>query len=601
MKVLSVYWSLCSGAALFDSDRIVAATHEERFTRRKNDQSFPAKSIDYCLREAGVVADDLDGVCLPGFVVGFDDIITGKYSHWTVDDYVREQREIWLPYFNGTSSERKPLLQVFPAKLTDTYPGADYWNEMCRKPAAQRASEYNLDRERIVASYLGIERTRVRRLDHHECHASYAYYAAPFREQPVLALTIDGWGDHLNATIGVVDELGRYTRVFGTEACGIGRLYRYMTLLLGMRPNEHEYKLMGLAPYGKHAHAQRALELFRSTLRVDGLDFVYDTKPDDSYFWFRDRLEGVRFDNLAYAVQTYVEELLCAWVANAVERFGISTVVISGGVAMNVKAMGKIAELPSVERLFVPGSGGDESLAIGAAYSLAERLTAERGHTWNARNVRSLPNLYLGPAPERAQEHALAADVNRSKVTVTADPSADRIARLLSEGKVVARCVGRMEFGQRALGNRSILADPALPSMRQKINEQIKNRDFWMPFAPLVMDRYAGEYLNNPKHLATPHMSIGLPTTAIGRRAMDAACHPADGSARPQILARDDNPELYALLVAFEMLTGRGALLNTSFNLHGFPIVNTVAEAYDVFMRSGLDCLLLSGYLFEKR
>ena len=179
-------------------------------------------------------------------------------------------------------------------------------------------------------------------------------------------------------------------------------------------------------------------------------------------------------------------------------------------------------------------------------------------------------------------------------------PSHEETAKLLAEGMVIARCAGRMEFGARALGNRSILADPRELRVKDKINAMIKNRDFWMPFAPIVLDRYVDRYLINPKGLQSPHMTIGFETTEEGFDAMIAACHPADKTARPQILTKDVNPEVYALIEAFEEITGCGAVLNTSFNLHGFPIVNTPAEALDVFTRSGLDGLLLAKYLILK-
>ena len=407
--------------------------------------------------------------------------------------------------------------------------------------------------------------------------------------------------DFKNATIGEFDETGKYTEHYATDQCGIGRIYRYMTLLLGMKPNEHEFKVMGLAPYGKERYAQKALDIFRSTLYVDGIEFKWKNKPTDSYFWFKERLEGVRFDNLAFALQLWVEELLLEWVKNAVSKYGISKVVMSGGVAMNIKAMGKIAELDCVQDLFIGGSASDESLAIGSAICLAEDMTNEKNKLWNSNKVDSLSHLFLGPEASDSDEMEvieIAKDI--STFSVTKMPSNNLIANLLRDGKVIARCVGRMEFGQRSLGNRSILADPINLSVKDKINSMIKSRDFWMPFAPIVLDRYVDRYLINPKGLRSPHMTIGFNTTEEGFNAMIAACHPADQSARPQILVKEENPTLYELIEEFEKLTGRGAILNTSFNLHGYPIVNTPQDAYDIFNRSGLDGLLLNNYLILK-
>jgi len=453
----------------------------------------------------------------------------------------------------------------------------------------------------MVADYLGISENKVRCIEHHRCHAAYSYYASPFRGEPVLALTIDGSGDGLNATIGSFDAKGLYTRHYETSECNIGRIYRYMTLLLGMKPNEHEYKVMGLAPYGKAQHARKALDLFRSTLFVDGTEFKWHEKPTDSYFWFKERLEGVRFDNIAFALQTWVEDLLAEWVRNAVVKFGIDKVVIAGGVAMNIKAMGKVASLPEVKALFIGGSASDESMAISAGICMAEDLTRESGAPWDSGSVSSLPNLYFGPEATREEEQVVVDRLDFSKYQVMDLPSAEQIALLLHQGKVIARCAGRMEFGQRSLGNRSILADPSDLRVKGKINEAIKSRDFWMPFAPVIMDKYIERYIINPKHIESPHMTIGFDTTSEGYDAMIAACHPADRTARPQILHKDANPELYHILEAFEQLTGRGALLNTSFNLHGYPIVNTPAEAVSVLATSGLDGLILNQFLILKK
>jgi carbamoyltransferase len=188
-----------------------------------------------------------------------------------------------------------------------------------------------------------------------------------------------------------------------------------------------------------------------------------------------------------------------------------------------------------------------------------------------------------------------------TRYDVEKNPTPDRIAALLQEGKILARCAGRMEFGQRALGNRSILADPGNLVVKERINAAIKSRDFWMPFAPVVLDSYADRYLINPKKLESPHMTLGFETTPEGYAAMIAACHPADRTARAQILRRETNPVLYSILEAFERKTERGALLNTSFNLHGHPIVNTPAEAVFVLENSGLDGLVMNHYLILKK
>lgn len=598
MNILSLYLNLPSSASIFVDGKVVAATHEERFTRLKNDEVFPENAIRYCLDQAGIAPSDLDAVAIASFIAPFDDLAVRR-SQWTTEDYLKEQHQRWRPYLIDKNATLPSLIELFNDRLTlDMYP-ADYWKKNCNDP--DRNQKYAKDREQIVADFLKISATKVRRIEHHRCHAAYSYYASSWRGEKVLALTIDGLGDNLNATIGIFDETGRYERVFETSDANIGRIYRYMTLLLGMKPNEHEFKVMGLAPYGKAKHAQKALDVFKSTLYVDGIEFKWKEKPTDSYFWFKERLEGVRFDNIAFALQAWVEDLLTEWVRNAVIKFGIGKVVIAGGVAMNIKAMGKIAALPEVEDLFIGGSASDESMAISAGICLAEDLTREAGKQWDSRNVSSLPHLYLGPCATHEQEEAVVAGLDSLRYQTSLSPSPRQIAELLYDGKILARCAGRMEFGQRSLGNRSILADPSDLRVKEKINAAIKSRDFWMPFAPVMMDKYVHRYLLNPKNLESPHMTIGFDTTTEGYEAMIAACHPADRTARPQILHRDANPPLYDILEAFEALTGRGALMNTSFNLHGHPIVNTPAEALFVLENSELDGLILNNYLILKK
>jgi carbamoyltransferase len=598
MNILSLYLNLPSSAALYADGKVVAATHEERFTRLKNDEVFPESAIGYCLDQGGIAPAELDAVAIASFIAPFDDLVVRR-SQWTTEDYLKEQLLRWRPYFVDKNATLPSLTELFGEHLTlDMYP-ASYWKENLNAP--DRNQKYAQDREQMVADFLKIPAEKVRRIEHHRCHAAYSYYASPWRGEKVLALTIDGLGDNLNATIGVFDEAGKYTRAFETNEANIGRIYRYMTLLLGMKPNEHEFKVMGLAPYGKAKHAQKALDVFKSTLYVDGIEFKWREKPTDSYFWFRERLEGVRFDNIAFALQAWVEDLLTEWVQNAVAKFGIGKVVIAGGVAMNIKAMGKIAGLPGVENLFIGGSASDESMAVSAGICLAEDLAREAGKPWDSRNVASLPHLYLGPSATQGQEAEVIAALDPSKYQASRSPTPTQIAELLRDGKILARCAGRMEFGQRSLGNRSILADPSDLRVKEKINAAVKSRDFWMPFAPVMMDKYVHRYLLNPKNLESPHMTIGFDTTAEGYEAMIAACHPADRTARAQILHRDANPELYAILEAFEALTGRGALLNTSFNLHGHPIVNTPAEAVFVLENSGLDGLILNDHLILKK
>ena len=592
MKILSLYTSLPSSVAIIDDNKLVAAVNEERFTRIKNDESFPINSINYCLKEAGIKAKDLDGVALASFISPFDDNLVKK-SQWTINDYLNEQKFRWKPYLvEKKIKSPKSLLEVFPEKVDlNQYP-EEYWKNNYKDP--KRNEKHWTNRINIVADFLGINKDKIKRIDHHKAHAYYSYYASNLIGKKVLALTADGMGDGVNATISTFDENREFKRHLSTDQCAIARIYRYMTLLLGMKPNEHEYKVMGLAPYGKEKYSINSYKVFAETLRVSGTEFVWNIKPDDSYYYFKEKLEGHRFDSIAWGLQTWVEKLLEEWTVNCMQKYNIYDVVYSGGVAMNIKAMGKLAEIKSLKNLFVGGSASDESLCISSAICLREDIKKDK------KDFKRITNLYLGPSPSLNQEDKVVETIDVSKYKIIRNVNDEFIVENLNQGKIIGRCAGRMEFGQRALGNRSILADPRNLLIKEKINAAIKNRDFWMPFAPIVLDKVSDKYIENPKKLDSPFMTIGFKVTKEGYKNMIAASHIADKTARPQILKKEDNLELYNIVDKFYQKTGCGALLNTSFNLHGYPIVNSPKDALYVFENSDLDILVLNNYMIKK-
>lgn len=589
MKVLGLYWGYCSSAAIFVDKQIIAAASEERYTGVKNDGAFPENAIKFCLEKANLRPRDLEGVAIASFDGGsvFDMLL--RKASWSIDDYVMQQIKIWYPRFY--ENKEVNLTEIYKEKFDFGIYPQWYWKEALIHP-----DTFSEDREVIVARFLGISRDKIRRMEHHRCHAAYSFYASPFRGERVLAFTLDGFGDGLNATIGIFDEKGNYKRVYAYDQCNIGRIYRYITLLLGMKPNEHEYKVMGLAPYGTKV-SERAYNLFKETLYVDGIEFKWKVKPRDSYFWFKERLEGCRFDGIASGLQRWAESLITEWVRNAVNAFNIRKVVLGGGVAMNVKANGRLIELDEIEDFFVGGTSSDESMAMSSAICLSEDISKENNLKWDVCEIRPIKHLYLGPEANGIQEKEAIGSLEKKGFQIKDKFSAKDVALLLSKGKVIARCAKRMEFGARALGNRSILADPIDIRIVERINRIIKNRDFWMPFAPVIIERYAEEYLINPKAILSPYMTVAFRTTSKGYDAMPAASHPADKTSRAQILRKDTNPQLYEILEEFEKITARGALLNTSFNLHGYPIVNTPQNAIDVFLKSGLDGVLLDNFL----
>ena len=582
---------------------VVACVSEERFSRKKNDDAYPRRAIEYCLEAAGLRASDLDIVAMAG--ERFDPTwVLCHRSAFTIHDRLREQREVWYPRMY----EQKAVnyLDVFRDKIdAEQYPGR--WNEVLAflgnggataEPSTANAFFQNFRRE-TVCRHLDISPDRFVFPHHHRSHAYYAYYGSPLQGDPVLVLTADAWGDDMNASVSLA-ERGR-VRVLSTSTnFDIARLYRSMTLLLGMKPDEHEYKIMGLAPYAKPQYIAEPLAVFRETQYVDGLGFAHTVVPPDRYVYFQRKLEGYRFDAVAGALQRYTEEILSAWTRNALEATGARQLCFGGGIAMNVKAMMELAKLPGLDSMFVCPSASDESLAIGACYAAHYDRVAD--DTSPRDTLRPLEHNYLGPALAEADVRAAVGAIaagGRYRVRERSAPA--EAASLLAAGKIVARCVGRSEFGARALGNRSILADPRDPLIVSRLNEKIKSRDFWMPFAPSILQERAGDYLVNTKDLPAPYMTLAFETTPLAHRELRAALHPADLTARPQIVTRDVNGGYHELIRAFEQQTGVGGLLNTSFNIHGEPIVQTAADAVDVLKRSDLDALILGDALIERQ
>jgi carbamoyltransferase len=291
----------------------------------------------------------------------------------------------------------------------------------------------------------------------------------------------------------------------------------------------------------------------------------------------------------------FVESMLCELVRRAVRTTGIRRVRCSGGVFMNVKANKLIMEMDEVEDLFVYPSCGDETNAIGAAY-LAQ--AARHG----AATVPPLAGFYLGPEWSDAElEAALAPLIAAGRATVERPENInDAVVQCLVDGEVVGRFSGREEFGARSLGNRAIIADPRNSAVIQVINEMVKSRDFWMPFASSIMAEAVDEYLINPKHVAAPHMILSFDTTPKGARELRAGVHPYDKTCRPQVVTRDANPEYWDLIARFQAATGVGGVLNTSLNLHGLPLVHRPEDAIEVMERSELVRLAMGPFLVTK-
>jgi len=585
MIVLGINETHCATAAVLRDGRIVGCASEERFTRLKNDAGYPRQAIDALLRELGIAPPEIDLVALAGARAASREWLN-RVMH--DEGYAKE-------YYGVSWPSPKRAFQKKIRKLGAKFGLID----------ASRGKFGISQRERLglVTSHLGIPSDRIVCLDHHTCHAAAAYHGSTFAGRDALVLTNDNSGDGLCATASTGRGLGLTRHEATPSAPGsLGAFYSFVTLALGMKFGEHEYKVMGMAPYAQEKYAERAERALREVFQLDeGRPARFRwLKPGERYQLLLRATLGHRFDAVAGGAQRLLEDALLRWTRLMRRRYAAGRLALGGGVFMNVKANMLIAQEDWVGDLFVFPSCGDESNAVGAAYL---GYIDECGRRGIAPAPQPFGPAYLGPSvtDEEAEAVIRVRGLEGKYKVAFHDRIEERIADLLVSDGAVARCAGRMEFGARALGNRSILANPSDHRVVPLINRMIKNRDFWMPFAPTILAERASDYLVNPKGLASPYMMLAVPTRLEARDPLTAALHPQDGTARPQILEQAWNPAYHAVISEFQRRTGVGAVLNTSFNLHGEPIVCSAADAVDTFERSGLPHLAVGHWLISKK
>lgn len=588
MIILGIHDGHNASAALIKDGKLICALAEERFSRIKNHFGYPSNAIKEILNFAGLKKDDIERVAMSSKNIKPAYFFVSRNSQLTVKEYLKEQKEYWYPKLY--ENESPSYLEIFRDKI-------DQKNFPYEKTLIKDENDWEgmwEARKKFVAKDLGIDPQKIHYYDHHKCHAFYGYMVCPNKEIPLLIYTMDGFGDGANGTISVVHPGERIEEISRSSNCNIGRIYRYATLLLGMKPAEHEYKLMGLAAYNSDKYGKDAYEVYAETLQVDGLGFSYQHKPKDHFFYFKDKLDGERFDAIAYGIQKRTEELLTEWISNGINHTGIKNVIMSGGVAQNIKANQKICELSNLEELYIPPGPSDESISIGAAFLDYESMN-------KISNENTISNAYMGLSFSE-EEIRKAINNHAEKDWEIKEADDNEIAQYLANGDIIARFgADKMEFGARALGNRSILADPRNLQTLHKINKYVKMRDFWMPFAPSIIEERMHDYIENEKQIEGRFMAVGFNTTDLAKKEIPAGIHPFDKTARPQIVTQKDNPGYHSLIKAFEKVTGIGALLNTSFNIHGEPIVGTPIDAIDTFKRSGIQHLLVGHWLLSKR
>ncbi|GGL93263.1 carbamoyltransferase C-terminal domain-containing protein [Micromonospora yangpuensis] len=557
--LLGIHGGANATAAIAVDGHLTYCVQEERLTGIKGYMGFPRRAIATCLDAAGADAADVAEV-----VYGSR---SGAVEHCPRDEWRRRL----------TGFHHRPDLADMEAHLVAASPNG----------LPQRLDD--LLRQSGVTA-------RVTYIDHHTAHAAAAYYglrAAP--ERPYLVLTCDGFGDGTCATVSTWTAGHRIEIARTDMRDSIGLLWFWFTHAAGFTPHEDEYKLMGMAPYARADRAREVADILHESLGLDrsGLRLRRSTGPSIERAWpaIEQRLHGRRFDDQFAGLQLFTEELLTRWVSNAVAATGIPDVLVGGGVFMNIKVNQRIAALDCVRTFNAFPSCGDESLPLGALY---HHLAATHGH----QTITPLSDCYLGE--EITPTDARDAVAGTGLVLHEIDQIEDVVAQLLADGEIVARCAGRMEFGARALGNRSILANPSDADIPRRLNRLIKQRDFWMPFAPAMLRSHQHRYIHNPRDLHSPYMMIGFDTPPDAATHMIAAMHPADLSCRPQIVDDHSPTGLAAILDAYHHRTGQAVLLNTSLNLHGQPIARTAVDAVNVLLHSDLAHLQLGPYLVTK-
>ena len=591
MVVIGIYEDHNSSAALSINGEIICAVQEERFTKRKNENGFPKNAVEYILNKYSLDNSNIDIVAISTI----ERSVVDNYKYpihtvFSVEDHLNLMSRFWKPKLAGEPYPKNYMKEIFQQKYPNEKSFYNIPDSFYDLPVKDRQSGITKVVVDAISSFMEVDKSKVEFYDHHTCHVMYGYFANKNRKQKTIGITVDAYGDGKNQTVWEIEN-DKFKLISESNQCDIARLYRGITLYLRMKPMEHEFKIMGLAPYAKEKYVNEVVGEFKDLLDFDGLKIVHKNRPADLFNFLNTRLEGYRFDNIAGGAQKYVENILIELFKRCYEKTGVKNFIFSGGIAMNVKANKVIGELDFVDDLFVAGSSSDESQSIGVCYFV---------NYLNNIDNKPLENLYLGPeiCAQEVEEYIEKNNLtNEYKISVVEN---NDIANLLAEGQIVARVDGRMEFGARALGNRSILADPSNPDTVKKINEMIKDRDFWMPFAATILDTFVERYLFNPKNFESKYMAIAMDVKKEHLSEIKAGTHPYDETVRPQILSKDQNENYYELLEKFSKITGIGALLNTSFNLHGLPMVSSIEDAVYVFKNSELKFLTLDKYLIQK-
>ncbi|MEO8083143.1 MAG: carbamoyltransferase N-terminal domain-containing protein [Ardenticatenales bacterium] len=577
-----------AAAALLVDGQLVAAAEEERFSRRKHDHDFPERAIAFVLRQAGLTPADIDRVVFYEKPLRkFDRILQTSLTSWP---------STWGVF-------RESMVAWFDEKL---------WVKS------------------LILDKLGVSADNVLFADHHMSHAASAFFCTPWEEAAIL--TCDGVGEWQTTTIGhgVADWHGGASRISLLDELrfphSLGLLYSAFTAWLGFRVNSGEYKVMGMAPYGEPKHVDRVWQLVeladdgafrlnmdyfsfhRSTQRTYNDRFVALFGParrGESEFYTprtdpgRDD-DGARrnqfYADMAASIQRVTEDIMLALVRRAHARTGAKRLCLAGGVALNSVANARIVAEGPFDEVWIQPAAGDAGGALGAAL-WAEHCVLGRPRSF------VMTHAYWGAGYDEADARRTLDDLGlRYHAFDDLEALYDRVVDVLVDGGVVGWFQGRFEWGPRALGNRSILADPRREAMKEVVNVKIKFREPFRPFAPVVLEERAREYFALPEGKAIGPAEYMLMVADIppAKRAQIPAVTHVNGTGRLQVVRRDANPAYYRIIEKFGLRTGVPVLLNTSFNLRGEPMVDTPANALATFAHSDIDILVLGNILVDK-
>lgn len=579
-----------SAAALLIDGKFTAGADEERFSRIKHDNGFPKQAIDFCLKYAGIKTKDLD------YVVFYE------------KPFVKFERILLQ------------TLQTFPKSRHFFVSAAKEWLFGKLWIKNQLMQKLNLNQEKILFA------------DHHYSHAASSFFVSPFEKAAIL--TLDGVGEWTTASLGK----GKYNRLEIIKELkfphSVGLLYSVFTAFLGFEVNSGEYKVMGMAPYGKpkytdkikqmvniykdgsirldmdyftyHQHPERSfnekfIKLFGKPREKESLFFTRETgfpgyfgkKPDD--FEEKGKVQEYYAD-IATSLQAITEEIIFKMANYLHSLYKSDNLCMAGGVALNSVANGKILNKTPFKNLYIQPAAGDGGGALGAALYVYQQIL---GH----QRIMVMTDALLGQDYTEAEIEAF---LKRKKVKyqkITNDEKLmDIVVDYLVNQKVVGWFQGRFEWGPRALGNRSILADPRVAEMKDIVNSKIKFREPYRPFAPSMLTEHIEDYLklkDAEKSLPARFMLLVVPVKKNKQKIIPAVTH-VGGSSRLQAVDKKTNPRYYKLIEKFYKRTEVPVILNTSFNLRGEPIVSTPENAYNTFMKSGIDLLVLENYLIKK-